>query len=216
LNHVINYYGINNGDQLKSSIIDLYKLPNDLRYLNNGVQMTEQEVAKNQKWIDFNNDEVMKVAAGGLLQKFIYIEIDKNVAAMVTNSPSTFNFNLYNSTIYEFKDAAETLSDTEWKKIKDVQVTNNTNFTIHQSAFYIQRETKKVFFIAKVSIKNVGDYNFLSLAQKDTGNFLDRYSDHILKSANTSLLSKMELREKVDALSERYKELPNYNSYLLM
>lgn len=215
VSHVINYYNGDMGDNLKSTVCDVWGQESDLTYMNKGVSLTAFEKDLTQRWIDYNNESAAKVVSGGLLKNKIYIKLDKSLAAMIYNSSTEVIFDLYNSTIFEFTSNTDALEPEDWKKIKDTSVTNDSNFTFHNCAFYMRTSDKQVFFIATISIKNAGDYNFISVSNRDTSNFIDEYNDKLVKSLDTSKLSEAEVKNKLWDLDQRYKNVDNYNSYLL-
>jgi len=216
LTHVTNYYSGDLGDNLRGVVNNLQQKDNDLTYLNNNFTLTDREVDLTQRWIDFNNDEASKGISAGYLKNKIFIKLDKNLAAMIHSSSTPVTFNLYNSTIYEFKNGNTPLKEDEWKKIKDIKIINDSNFTLHNSSFYIRLRDNSVYFIADISVKNTGDYNFISVSKKDTSNFIDKYNDVVLKSINTSKLSESEIKDKIWKLDNRYNNIDNHNSYLVI
>lgn len=215
LSQVMNYYDGDLSDNLRAIIANIWNKENDLTYLNNGIILTDREKETTKNWIDLNNDEASKVVTTGLLQNTTFIKLDKNFASLVYASGIDVNFSLYNSIVYEFKNGTDKLNESEWIKIKDVNIKNESNFTVHSSSFYLRNSTKEVFLIVKLSIKNAMDYNFVSLSNNETNNFIDKYNDNIIKTINDSKLSLIETKNKLDKLYSNYNKVNRHNSYLI-
>jgi len=73
-----------------------------------------------------------------------------------------------------------------------------------------------VYLVARVSIQNNNDYNFLSLSNNNTLNVLDEYNDYIIKSIDTSVVSEDNIKYKLYNMIGKYKNVNNKNSYLLI
>jgi hypothetical protein len=80
----------------------------------------------------------------------------------------------------------------------------------------LHRQSKEVFLVARISITNNNDYNFISLNKENTLNIVDEYNDFLLKSIDTSKLSEHELKIKLYDLINSYKETTNDNSFLVI